>query len=77
MELGIDVRMFLLPKQEIGDYIRGEFRTALDEVEHAAHDQEREAAAARLSRATRNLYDFVGYDKVPPDFQFKRSATRS
>ena len=68
--------MSLLPKHEIGDYIRGEFRAALDELEHAGA-KEKEAAAARLKRATRALYDFVGYDKVPTDFQFKRSTERS
>jgi len=66
--------MSLLPKQEIAEYIRGEFRAALDELEHAAHAKEKEAAAARLNRATRTLYDFVGYDRVPPDFLFRRSA---
>jgi hypothetical protein len=68
--------MALLPEQEIGEYIRREFPAAFDDWKHA-HGKEKQAAAARLSRATRTLYDYVGYDKVPLDFQFRRSAPRS
>ena len=68
--------MSVLRKQGIGEYIRAEFRAAFDKLEHA-HGEEKEAAAERLNRATRALYDFVGYDKVPPVFQFRRSAARS
>lgn len=67
--------MMFVPEQGIEEYIRGEFRVAFDEWEHA-HGKEKEAAVERLNRATRTLYDFVGYDKLPPDFQFRRSTTR-
>jgi hypothetical protein len=68
--------MALLPEQEIGEYIREDFQAAFDEWEQA-HGKEKEAAAARLSRATRTLYDYVAYERVPPDFQFRHPTKRS
>ena len=61
------------PEAEIEENIRREFQAAVDELERAANSQ-KVHAAARVKRATRRLYDFVGYGKLPQDLQFRRAA---
>lgn len=61
------------PEVEIEEHIRKEFQAAVDELERAASNQ-KVHAAARLKRAMRRLYDFVGYGKIPQDLQFRRAA---
>ena len=61
-----------IPQHEIEERIRQDFQAAFDELEQAC-DEEKASAAARLNRAIRRLYDFVGYGKVPQDLRFKMS----
>ena len=59
---------FRFPECEIEEQIHKEFRDAFDELERAS-GQQRIDAAARLNRAVRRLFDFVGYGKMPMDLQ--------
>jgi hypothetical protein len=63
----------VIPNHEIEDNIRKEFRAAFDELEHA-QEKEKADAGARLNRAVRRLYDFVGSGKVPQDLPLRRSG---
>jgi hypothetical protein len=56
------------PQREIEEQIHKEFRDAFDELERAS-GQQRIDAVARLNRAVRKLFDFVGYGKMPMDLQ--------
>jgi hypothetical protein len=63
----------VVPRHEIEDHIRREFRAAFEELERAEEKQKADAAA-RLNRAVRRLYDFIGSGKVPQDFSLRRSG---
>jgi len=52
------------PPHEIEEHLRREFEAAFHELERAP-DREKSGATARLNRAMRRLYDFVGHGKVP------------
>jgi hypothetical protein len=62
---------FGVPQRAIEKQIHKEFQDAFDALERAS-GQEQVDAIARLNRAVRKLYDFVGYGKMPHDLQFKR-----
>jgi hypothetical protein len=66
----------IFPPQVIKEQVHKEFRAAFDELERASA-KEKEAAAARLNRAVRRLYDFVGYGKVPQELQSPRGPAYS
>ncbi|HEY1241321.1 MAG TPA: hypothetical protein VGF16_12235 [Bryobacteraceae bacterium] len=52
----------------IEERLRYELDEAFTAVERA--DEEQEARArTRLNRAVRRLYDFIGYGKIPQDWQ--------
>jgi hypothetical protein len=57
--------------QVIKEQVHKEFRDAFDELERAS-GREKVDATARLNRAVRRLFDFVGYGKVPRDVQLDR-----
>ena len=61
------------PETEIEERVRKEFRVALDEAERASGNEKADAAA-RLRRAMRRLYDFVGCGTVPQDLPVKPLA---
>lgn len=61
----------LSPHHEVEERIRKEFRAAFDELERAP-EKEKAEAAARLNRAVRRLYDFVGSSKMPQDLPLGR-----
>ena len=65
---------FRFPQRKIEEQIHKQFRAAFDELERAS-GKEKEAAAIRLNRAVRRLFDFVGYGIVPRDLQFDRPAS--
>ena len=54
---------FGLPSRAIEEQIHKEFQAAFDEFERAS-GQAKVTATARLNRAVRRLFDFVGYGKV-------------
>ena len=56
--------MSVSPEYDIEVRIRREFQTALDELERAS-DERKADAIARLNHATRRLYDFLAYGKLP------------
>lgn len=56
----------VISQNEIEEQIRKDFGIAFDEWKRAP-EKEKADAAARLDRAIRRLYDFVGYGKVPQD----------
>lgn len=62
-----------LLQHEIEERIRTEFRAAINDMERAS-GKDKADATARLNRAMRRLYDFVGYGKVPVDLQPARSV---
>jgi hypothetical protein len=62
--------------QIIKEQVHNEFRAAFDELERAS-GKEKEAAAARLNRAVRRSYNFVGYGKVPEELQPPRGPAYS
>jgi hypothetical protein len=66
---------FRFPRREIEEQIHKEFQDAFDELERASRHH-RIDAVARLNRAVRRLFDFVGYGKMPMDLQFKRPDSR-
>jgi hypothetical protein len=59
--------------QAIKEQVHKEFRAAFDELERAS-GQEKIDAAARLNRAVRRLFDFVGYGVVPRDLHVEPST---
>jgi hypothetical protein len=71
----LDSVAFDIPQSAIEEQIHKEFQDAFDGLERASR-QERLDATARLNRAVRRLFDFVGYGKVPTDLQFKRPDFR-
>jgi hypothetical protein len=66
-----DSMPFAFTQHEIENQIREEFRAAFDELERAS-GRDKAEATERLNQATRRLYDFVGYRKLPQDSQFER-----
>ena len=64
------------PEAEIEEHISKDFQAAFNEHELASGNQKAEAAA-RLNRALRRLYDFVGHGKMPADLEFRRSGASS
>jgi hypothetical protein len=64
---------FTFSTQVIEEQIHKEFRAAFDET-GSSHRKEKDAATARLNRAVRRLYDYVGYGKVPQELHFKGPA---
>ena len=54
------------PQRAIEEQIHKEFQDAFDELERVS-GKEKTDATARLNRAVRRLFDFVGYGKVPRD----------
>jgi hypothetical protein len=63
------------PQRAIEEQIHKEFQDAFDEFERAS-GHAKVAATARLNRAVRRLFDFVGYGRVPTDSQLKRPDFR-
>jgi len=57
-----------LDKTEIEGQIREELDEAFNLLERAA-PEDRRRATDRLNRAVRQLYDFVGYGKLPPKWR--------
>jgi hypothetical protein len=66
---------FSFCQRAIEERIDKEFQAAFDELQRAS-GQEKVDATARLNRAVRALFDFVGYGKVPTDSQLKRPDFR-
>ena len=71
----LDSVAFGVPQSAIEKQIHKEFQDAFDALERASGQGQVEATA-RLNRAVRRLFDFVGYGKVPTDLQFKRPDFR-
>jgi hypothetical protein len=61
----------LSPQGEIEEEVRKEFRAAFEALQRAP-EKEKAEAAARLNRAVRILYDFVGWGKVPRELPRRR-----
>lgn len=62
-------------QSEVEQRIRNEFACAFTALENATSTQ-RADAAARLNRAVRRLYDFVGYGKLADDLVDTTVLTR-
>jgi hypothetical protein len=62
-------------RRAIEEQIHKKFQDAFDELERAS-GQEKVDATARLNRAVRGLFDFVGYGKVPKNLHFKHPDSR-
>jgi len=71
----LDSVAFGVPQSAIEKQIHKEFQDAFDALERAS-GQGKVEATARLNRAVRRLFDFVGYGKVPTDSQLKRPEFR-
>ena len=55
------------------DRIRSEFEAAFSVMEQAT-EEEKPVANSRLNQAVQQLFDFVGYGKLPSDWRFNRSV---
>ena len=55
------------------DRIRSEMAAAFSVMERAT-EEEKPVATSRLNQAVRQLFDFVGYGKLPSDWRFNRSV---
>jgi hypothetical protein len=62
---------FDFSQRAIEEQVHREFQDAFGELERASW-QEKVDATARLNRAVRRLFDFVGYGKVSQDLRVKR-----
>jgi hypothetical protein len=62
-----------LERTDIEGQIREELAEAFDSLEHAA-PEDRPRATVRLNRAVRQLYDFIGYGKLPQKWVHSLSA---
>ena len=71
----LDSVAFGIPQRLIEEQIHKEFQDAFDGLERAS-GQEQVDATARLNRAVRRLFDFVGYGKMWTDLHFKRPDFR-
>ena len=55
------------------DRIRSEMAAAFSVMEQAT-EEEKPVATSRLNQTVRQLFDFVGYGKLPSDWRFNRSV---